>query len=190
MLMLKLQYFGYMMQRANSLEKTLMLGKIEGRRRSGWQKMRWFDGITNSMNMNLSKLQGIVRYREAWHATVHRVMKSWTWLSEWTTTTIYKQITNKDLLYSTGTVMGGECQYISSLSHLETRLLESRLTFQAFLSAFLFDVIDRLPSRMLLATWKATEVVHLCWEGWWLFVSCVDCLCVAGFVCVASMSSV
>ena len=97
-LMLKLQYFGYVMQRANSLEKTLMLGRIEGRSRSGWQKMRWFDGITSSMNMNLSKLQEIVKYREAWHATVHRVTKSWTRLSEWTTTTIYKQITNKDLL--------------------------------------------------------------------------------------------
>ena len=97
-LMLKLQYFGYVMQRANSLEKTLMLGRIEGRSRSGWQKMRWFDGITSSMNMNLSKLWEIVKYREAWHATVHRVTKSWTRLSEWATTTIYKQITNKDLL--------------------------------------------------------------------------------------------
>ena len=77
-LKLKLQNFGHLMQRANSLEKTLMLGKIEGRRIRGRQRMRWLNGITNSMNMNLSKLQGIVRYREAWHATVHRVMKSWT----------------------------------------------------------------------------------------------------------------
>ena len=84
MLKLKLQYFGHLMQRADSFEKTLMLGKIDGGRRRGWQRMRWFYGITGSMHMSLSKLQVLVMDRETWHAAVHWVTKSWTQLCDWT----------------------------------------------------------------------------------------------------------
>ena len=88
MLKLKLQFFDHLIQRANSLEKTLMLGKIEDKRK-GWQMMWWLDGIIDSMDMSLSKLQETVKNREDWHAAIPGVTKNWTWISNWTTTLLF-----------------------------------------------------------------------------------------------------
>ena len=96
-LKLKLQYFGHLMRRADSFEKTLMLGRIEGRRRRGWQRMRWLDGITDSMDISLGKLQELVIDREAWCAAVHEVTKSWIRLSDWTE--LNRKLVNLNILF-------------------------------------------------------------------------------------------
>ena len=149
MLKLKLQYFGHLMRRTDSLEKTLMLGKIEGGRRRGWQRMRWLDGITVSMDMSLSKLRKLVMDREAWRAAVHGITKNWTQLSDWT------DIDNEavpcsrwDLSPPSRVQTQAPAQGALSLNHVTLREVLDAISFPATLSP---RPVLRLAQKQILA---------------------------------------
>jgi len=126
MLKLKLQYFGHLIWRTDSLEKTLMLGKIEGRRRREWQRMRWLDGITDSMDMSFSKLRELVMDRQIWRAAVHRVVKSWTWLSNWTDWLNVISMYRPHLCHSGGSVQFSSVQSLSPVRLFATPWIAAR----------------------------------------------------------------